>query len=340
MYSDVRKTVTDVLGFFWQQVFLDPVFVSGHTMALSLNLEVLNALADMLPDYLSRKKIPYGDQHVYRLFTFDESQLVRDAAHYGDVGLTYGPTVAYGQQLTTFSAWKYPFDTALVPEFLTTGLTIPGTILRRNQDYIFENGLIVFLKDPLELSGVMKRLTSYSGQTPMFSFVLWGFQVQDDIDAVGDYFGTVAGICGPGTAVMQEAVNVAWDLRTEGATVRNVKRMLSILTRTEYARQAGVVRNIYGEGDSVCIRTDTDVYTAPAEAAVLVNIGDSLITGQLIFDSFVVHEGLGEIEFTDFEGVTLNSGFVQGPKGTLFFPNQQVDVVKTHDPDWVRVEAV
>jgi len=265
---------------------------------------------------------------------------MRDAAHYGDEGLTYGPTVAYGQQLTAFSNWKYPFDTALVPEFLTTGLTEPGTILRRNQDYIFEDGLIVFLRDPLELTGILKRLTSYREQTPMFSFVLWGFQVQDDIDAVCDYFGTVAGICGSGTAVMQEAVNVAWGLRTEGATVRNVKRMLSILTRTEYAKVSGVVRDVYGEGDSICVRTDVDVYTAPADAAVLVNIGDALTAGQLIFDSFAVHEGWGDIEFADFEGVTLDPGFVQETQGPLFFPNQQVDVVKIHDPNWVRVEAV
>jgi len=339
MYSEVRKTVTDVLGFFWQQVFLDPAFVSGQTMALSLNFDALNALADSLPDYLSRKKIPYGDRHVYRLFVFNEADLDRDAAHYGDPGVVYGGGIAYGQQITDFTQWKYPIDSGLLPEFLTTGFTTPGIILRRDTDYVVADGSIIFFRNPLEIPGIMKRVTSYQGQTPVFSFLFWGFQVMEDIGAVCDYFGTVAGVCGPGTAVMQEAVNIAWDLRVEDATVRNVKRMLSVLTRTEYARQAGTVREIRPEGDSICIRTDVDVYTAPVTAIVLVDVGDALVSGQLLFDSFAVHEGVGEIEFSDFEGVALAPGFIQDVKAPLFFVNQIVPVEKTHDPDWVTVQA-
>ena len=132
---------------------------------------------------------------------------------------------------------------------------------------------------------------------------------------------------------------MAWDLRIEGATVRNVNRLLSLLTDVDHVHTAGAVKDIYTEGNKVCVRTDTAVYTAPTGTAVLVNIGDSIEASQIIFDAFVVRQGNEEIDFEDFEGVALGSSHLPNLNGDLFFVNDLVPVTRIRHPDWFSVRS-
>jgi hypothetical protein len=162
--------------------------------------------------------------------------------------------------------------------------------------------------------------------------------VEEDIQAVCNYFGTIAGICGESSDDLNTAVNIAWDLRVEGATVRNIHRMLALMTDTDYVDQTGTIQEIFEEGDKQCVLTENAVYTAPASANVLIPAGSTIQEGDFLFDTYIVKGGTELIDFEDFEALTLGPGLVGNvsPQG-LLFENTLVDIVQEAHPDSISV---
>jgi hypothetical protein len=190
-----------------------------------------------------------------------------------------------------------------------------------------------------DIPGVEKRTKIDADGQVFYTFFLWGFQVTEDIKALNKFFGNMVGYCGASSTATKAAINVAWDLRIGGTTVRNVHRLLSLLTDVDHVHTAGKVVDVYTEGNKVCVRTDTAVYTAPTGTTVLVNIGDSVVASQIIFDAFVIRQGNEEIDFEDFEGVALGSSHLPHLNGDLFFVNDLVPVSREKHPDWFTVRS-
>lgn len=336
-FIDERQQLIEALGYFWTKIFLDSEFIEGYVDSFSLRLTDLRELSDNLPDYASRKLLPVTEIRENRIFVFDESTLDTDAFKYGDGGV-YGGGATYGQQRTSFDEYIYPFPVNFEPEFLAPIVVEPDPILRRGEDYEIENGFIKFKTNPLELDNLIKKTVPDSTGAPVFLFYLWGFKVEEDIKAVCDFFGTVAGVCGDSTELVKEAVNIAWDLRVDGATVDNTHRLLSIITNTDYVETPGTVQEIYYEGDRICIRTDNAIYTAPADNLATVTVGESIEKSQIIFDTFSIKYGADKIDFDDFEGLTLGPGYLtKDITGELLFINEQVSISKVRHPDWYDV---
>jgi hypothetical protein len=338
-YLATRDTVIKALGYFWNSVFLDSDFVSSYSQSISVSLAQLATEIERLPDYTSRFSIPERIDHAVRVFVFDEGTEDTAAYHYGDDGLVYGDVAVYGKDKTGTTDRRFQIDPDFNPEFLTTGINSPRTVWRKGQDYEIKGGWIRFFKDPLGLPELSKHpFPAADGQT-LYEFLMWGFQVTEDINALSNFFGSLARYCGPSSPQTRLAIDVAWDLRVEGATVRNVNRMLSVLTDVDYVHDGGVVGDIYTEGDRVCVRTSSDVYTAPAGTTVLVSIGERLEADQLIFNSFVVRLGNEEIDFEEFEGLALDSQHLPSLAGGLLFVNDLVPVSRDRHPDWFTVRS-
>ena len=149
----------------------------------------------------------------------------------------------------------------------------------------------------------------------------------------------VAGVAAASSKVYKEAVNIAWDLRTEGASVQNIKRLLSLASDVDYVGQAGQIEDIFPEGDRICVQTENALYTAPIGTEVLFPIGSSLSIGEVIFDTFILRQSSEDVDFTDFEALLLDFGFLGlNYSSSLLIPNATVTVSKRHGSGWTYVE--
>jgi hypothetical protein len=339
-FSQEKQQVLDMLGFFWTRVFIDKEFVDGYAESISLQLQRLNRFADRLPDYLSRQLVPVTEVSGFRLFIVDETTLDPYAFHYGDEGLEYGGGASYGQLAVNPDQYDYAFDPNFCPNFLGTTLSDSETILTKGEDYEIENGRIILNSSLEAVPGIQKIPRTLPGGEIVYQYLLWGFVVEEDIRAVCDFFGTVAGVCSESTERTKEAVNIAWDMRTEGASKKNLIRMLCLLTHTDYVTQAGTVTDIYLESGRNCVLTDNNVYCAPQAAKVLPHVipGYAIAEGEVIFDGFSVKGDDEVIDFDDFEGLALGPGYTGdlAPNG-LFFANTLVPVTKEKAPGWFDI---
>jgi hypothetical protein len=338
-FLTTKADVTKALGYFWHTLFLDSDFTDAYISSVAVPLSQLASEVKELSDYMSRSLVPEKVDHVVRLFIFDETTEDTAAYHYGDDGLTYGGGAVYGKDRVGNTNRLFQIDPAFTPAFLTADLFSPGTVWRLGQDYAIENGWIRFFKDPLDIQGLDKKTKIDADGQVFYTFFLWGFQVTEDIKALNKFFGNMVGYCGASSAATKDAINLAWDLRIEGATVRNVHRLLSLLTDVDHVHTAGTVADVYTEGNKVCVHTNNAVYTAPTGTTVLVSVGEDIEASQIIFDAFVIRQGNEEIDFEDFEGVALGGSHLPHLNGDLFFVNDLVPVTRIQHPDWFSVSS-
>jgi hypothetical protein len=339
-YSTTKQDVLKTLGYFWLRVFKNAEYIDSFTKTLSIHLTDLERVSEELPEYLSRAEIPVFDVQEVHLFQFDEADLLTDAHVFGESGLVYGePGVTYGQQLVELEEWSYAIDPDLSPAYLAVGLFEDVEIWQRDVDYRVENGRIVFREDPLQQPRIAKVPRQVAGGGTVFEFFMWGFKTERDFQAVKDFYGVIAGVAADSSEVYKEAVNIAWDLRTIGASVGNIKRLLSLASGVDYVDQAGTVEDIFPEGDKICIQTENAVYTAPVETTVLVSIGSQLSVGEIVFDAFAIRQSFEEVDFEDFEALLLDSGFLGlDYDSSLLISNAAVTVSKRHGSGWTYVE--
>jgi len=336
-FAETKTAALEALGFFWNKVFLDTDFVDGYSTSVAVELQSLDEFVDRLPDYLARRKTPTKELSRHRLFIFNEGDASLLKIKFGDEGLVYGGGEFYGDN-TGIPTHVYPIDPGFSTEFFALGITEPDTVLRKGVDYDVINDNVHFFEDPLLIPGLVKTTTLDTNGDPVFQFLLFGFEVEEDIEAACLYFGTMAGVCGTSSPTLTDAVNLAWDLRVDGATVRHLHRMLALLTDTTYLDQPGIIQDIFEEGDRRVVLTEDAVYTAPLSSTVLKSVGEPVQEGDFLFSTYLVKGGTELIDFEDFEALTLGPGFVSdiSPQG-LLFENNLVDVTRESHPDFVTV---
>jgi hypothetical protein len=339
MQGAVKQQVLEILGYFWQHLFLDSEFVEAWATTVAVPLDDLNADFEGLSDYMSRYTIPIKEPKSIRLFVFDEEFEDLNANRYGDEGLEYGGGAIYGQENTAIDSRRFPINPGYEPRYLATSIDDPGDIMQLGVDYEIDDGWITFIKNPEILPSLQTKAKTGADQQTYLQFLLWGFQVEEDINALCTYFGTMAKVCGPSDPWTKEIVNVAWDLRVSGASVRNVQRVMAVLTHTDYVYTAGKVLDVYTAGDRICVQTDTQVYTAPIEARALVVKGDSITEDQAIFDTFSIHLATEDIPGDDFDGLSLGPGYMPALRAPILFPNARVDIDKIRHPGWFTVRS-
>jgi hypothetical protein len=339
--SEYRQQLLNMLGYFWTNVFLDSSFVDAYVSSVAVPFGRLDSEVAKLSSYTSRSAVPLKELAEARLYVFDERLEDTNAHRYGE-GLTYGGGSLYGELRATSDYRRFRIDPALQPEFLTVGFESPSVIWQRGQDYEVESeGWLVFFKDPTALAGLLSHPVAVVDSGVLLQFIMWGWQSEEDLQAVSTFFGTMAGVTGDTSAKLKNAVNIAWDLRVEGATVRNVKRLLAALTDTDFAESAGTVQKVFLEGDRRCVLTDNAVYTAPLQALELSKIvpGYVLAAGEEIFDTYALHTGNEEILFEDFEGLALGEGHLPFLKADILIPNALEEVTREHRDSWYEVVA-
>lgn len=335
-FKEIKDNIRKALGYYWLEIFADSEFIDNDITTMSVSLEELDQIVEDLPDYLRRDKIPLTERQTYSLVLLKEDNLGETPHRYGTDIEYAGSGVIYGDSLGADWKFSYPISDDVRFQFLCLHLTEADVVLTRDVDFRFQFGRIFFKKDPAKIPGVMTRPHGVLEGVPLLETILWGINTETDLNAVRDFFGIMADVIGDTSETYKKTVNVIWDLRIEGATDRNLGRLLSLVSDVDYV-EGGVVRDIYNEGDRVCIRTDDKIYTAPTGTDILVEIGDTLTEGQIVFDAYVLHSGKHIIPNEDISALVLDQKYVKGIKGSLLIPNLRVPIGTKRSGGWYDI---
>lgn len=327
-FAEDRIAYLRTLGFFWTHVFKDEAFLTGYADSMLVELRDMAAYADSLPDYLSRKLIPLKKTSEIRLFVFRESSRDTFAARYGQ-DFAYGSgELAYGDLQPVPTTIRYDIEEGFSPNFLRAGLD-SDIVLQKDVDYFIDNNIITFKIDPVDLPDLVKTVETLSDGSLSYVFFLWGFGVEEDVKAVCDFYGIIAGVCGETSQKIKDAINLAWDLRVDGASVLNVVRLLSMITDVDTVDEEGVVEYTFTEGDRSVVATQTKLYSAPLEYQPIVSPGDRISPGDVIFDSFSICGPRDELLQSTFEALALGPGEVLGVDDGILLVNDIVPIEST-----------
>jgi hypothetical protein len=331
--EELRKA----LGVFWLRHFKDPDYVEGTTISVALRAQTTRTLEDNLSNFLSRKDIPIFKNHDTRLFVFSEkdADFVRykygSNIEYGDAGVRYGTEGDYLQGIS-FPIGKFS------PPYMSRSLLTPAGTLTLDVDYVVDGGRIIFKINPLTNDNIPKTLV-YDTAGSYNTFQLWGFKTLEDQNDLCNFYGTVAGVAGASSKYLKDAINLAWDLRVNGASENLVYRMFSLIAGVDPVDKTGVVSTTYVEGNRHFILTDTELYSGPANAVPTVSRGETIQPYDTLFDTFQILRGSYVVPYTFVEGLTLSHGFVKLPSGGgIYFKNSQVEVLRYRDADWYTMQ--
>lgn len=327
-YSDTRTQILNTLGFFWTNVFEDLEFTDNYATTLGIQYNDLNTIVENTPTVKARRDIPVFDIEDYRVFVFDERALDRDKYKYGDDGITYGGGLLYGEQLAgELDEYSYPIDVDTIPLFMSATPFAGDDIMQLGVDYRIEGDRIIFKENPLDAPNVLKNVVNEEGSTQQFfQFALWGFKTNVDRQNIQSFYGAIGGITGDSSEDYKEAMNIAWQLRVDGASVANLTKLLSLTTNVDYVDQQGQVLNIFNEGDGTCVETENAVYCAPLGTPLNTSISQTINEADIIFDTFAIYDNTSNIPFEDFEGLLLGAEFTTDLKNAIYLPNEYVDM--------------
>jgi hypothetical protein len=330
-YSETRNVIVNSLGFFWTDVFQNDEFVDNYSSTLGIQYNDLNTIVQNTPQVKARRDIPVFDIEDYRIFVFDERSLDRDKNKYGDPGLIYGGGEVYGAQLSgDLEEYSYPIDPDTVPLFMSPTPFAEDGILQKDVDYRIEGDRIIFKINPLTLTNVLKNVVNEDGsEVQFFQFALWGFKTAVDRQNIQSFYGAIGGVTGASSDEYKEAMNIAWQLRVDGASVANLTKLLSLTTNVDYVVGTGQILNIFNEGDGVCVETENNVYCAPLGTPLNAGISDTINEADIIFDTFAIYDNTSNIPFEDFEGLLLSPEYTTGLIDSIYLPNEFVDVIQT-----------
>lgn len=340
-----KRRVLDAFGAFWLDQFTDENLILGLGDALAVHLRDLTELYEQLPKHANRRLVPLTEQGTLRFFRLSEQTMVALPHTYGEEGLSYGDGFLHG--VPAVPRFRFPWDTEWSPRFLTTGIGQDFRTLERGVEYNIDrqNGTIEFLTDPFKLPGaaITVEPSVEEGSTDSFLVVgLFGVANSRDVRALQDYFGFVADVSNyESNDLYREAVQIAWDLRVEGATRKNLERILALAAGVDFVQESGTVTAVFEENDHVVVLTNTAAYTAPAGTVALVRKGDFLVPGQQIFAAYAVQSAHHETTLENFTGFLLDKGIMGSLlPDQLLLPDYYVPVERVVGPGWTELSLV
>jgi hypothetical protein len=334
--KDTKAALKAAMSYFWTHTFLDQDYIDALTGSVALRAQTTVELENNLINYLSRFDIPAYKIHDTRLFQFSTRTMDEAADRYGE-GRTYGEAAFnYGTLDLDPDSPRFPVGD-FIPPYLSLNILSPSKVLTLDVDYTVANGWLTFNESPLRDDAVSK-IDRTDTEGSYRTFMYWGFSALEDQQDLCNFYGTIAGICGFTSEDLKRAINIAWDLRVNGASVSLLHETFALLGDVDNVHEEGVVQDIYCEGDRQCVRTDTAVYTAPAGVAVLVELGQTIYPNANIFESFQLRQGTEILDADFLPGLTLDTGFISLPSGGgLHFKNAYVPITTYLPFNWYEL---
>ena len=337
------------LGSFWTELFNAPDIVEADATTRATFLQAFEDFASSSADYVSVDKIPAFRKEDMALYVLADRVYVDD---YGiqrresaTVPITYNGGTVYNEgatynQVVSVDSYRYPIPAQYLPYYLANTFLGTSEILIKDRDYTVDGGFLVFDAPLEQVTEPTETLASEDGST-IYVYNLWGFANEVDEEAVQNIFGYLARISGTSGTDYNKAVSLAWDLQVTGATTKNVDKVLSFLSSVDYYDGPGeeLVQSVFLEAGRRWVETVSGIWGAPLESTALVQVGETLVAGQQLFDRYTIYDATILPDPADIPGVELNAGFL-GPvyTGPIYLENALVDVELTHPKNWYYVD--
>jgi hypothetical protein len=326
-----------VLGYYWNNLFEDKATVLSLTEArgaayYQAYLDTLDLIACH-----SKFTVPIFRNENWRVLSVLESE--KDSSpqltyKYGSSGLAYENVTrpAYGDKANDrYFSFALPEGCMNVQAAYNRVLS-PSLVWLEGSDFAVDPELHVihFTADPFADPLVPKRdILDSEGNVVDREFVLWLRLSEWDLEYVYEQFGYALGIWMKSSTFYREFISALYDNLVLGPTKTTLKLALSALSGIPFAKEAEVVEKIIDESPNFkYVQTDKNIYTFKASCGVVVQVGDTLTTGDLLVDSIRVVEPDSATDWSPFIGMAMSKSMLGGGylSGPIVFENKQVDV--------------
>jgi len=294
---------------FWLQVFKDAEFIDNLLKGLEDRYDQMDLDVTTLNNSLSRYTIDIYRKQKWLFVTYDESEMNQDAMLFDQDNVYFNGLYNFGDHLHNF--FTLPIDSSIkkIP-FIMSSPVNPTTILQENIDYLvnYDRNLIFFRNNPFS-SGFDKRFLD-SVDDPELGIGMWFFNSDKDYDDINEIYAETVKLSVTSSEYFKKIINAIWDLRVEGGTINNVNKLLCATVDTDFVITGGTLKRIFTEGGRKWVEIDDNLYNAPESVSVLPDIGDTVIDGELVFDSVQTFTGLDDIPYASFPALHLSQNFI------------------------------
>lgn len=329
--SDVAR----VYGAFWERAWKQPGLVEALSQAGSGALSFLAGLAAEVTDYAAPDTVPLEELRDWTLLTFTDRDIKREIVKVG--------SITVGQfkvgQLESPSAWSVPCPYEGATLVADTPYK-PTAVMLEGSDFHVRDGRLVMNRNPAELP-LRRSPVGYADGYAGLRSNIWLYKSRSATSNLYKYFGYLLRMNAPSTEEARRVLVAAWRLLVEGPNDLRVNQMLAALAGFDVPQTGGTVTAIWDEAGRRCVRVDDQVYSAPIVDVVdwdaTVQVGDTVIPGQILFNSVTVVEDMSEAEAPT--AVRLDKGMV-APVDGIILENSLVDMTYEYLPADPSYEVV
>ena len=257
---NISKFIKSFLGFFWTDFISDKSFSKGfidlHSFILKKNTEKEKQDTGRL---FASETAVHDASFPFVMYFLKETVVDADTGYAHHVREAYGIDKVllqgcglYEDDVNAGFAVK-SFSSTPEPWFITDHVIDYTKTLFNRADFILNNGQFIFYTDPSKLGFDEVSMLDSSGHVRVYYKAFgWSKPSYEGADAVDAFY----------SPRLRPYSNIVWEIHQKGATVANVKELLSHLTDSVIAETAGVVRAIWVEQGYTCVRVDDKVYVS------------------------------------------------------------------------------
>lgn len=189
--------------------------------------------------------------------------------------------------------WTAPDKLVDVP-VICSQLATPSVVLLNNLDFVVDRDAhtMSFIENPFTnplfpINDILADDLSVEDQ----EIELWLFQADFEENYLSDHYGYVINLKDASTEGYKRALIALWDALVSGTAREQIDAVLTACTGAETAKQDGeVVQYISSDAVGKLVITDQNVYRYHADATILVSVGEILVYGQYLADTFIVYD--------------------------------------------------
>ena len=311
------------IGDFWSNVYGadDP----NHSFIEALNKVYTNQefqsviYADHINNALSRDTVSYFHREKSRMVLYREDQL--DDQHYifnGELNFDG----AYNFNSKPSNIYRLPLPEGLVkPAFITDNPANPTIIMQEGIDFLCSDG-IFYMKEDIRNKGF--ELGFDQSKPPKRTLTLWFLNAGFSDDTTQRLYGDPIKAA---TYNSSDLVNIYWDMLIEGCSDKNIRRLLCIITDTDYLDIDGKVEKIFVENKRNVVVVNGRLFSSPEITNVIVNEGDIVHNSQFLFNNAKLFSKDDEMSPSDFPIMHLSEAMIGSDiKGGVCIENKDTDI--------------
>lgn len=177
----------------------------------------------------------------------------------------------------------YPEKPCGEPDYMADHVTLgQSVVLVKNLDYNYADGEFLFYVDPSTLHLPTIKKTDADGTLRIY-YKLFGFFLTKTLSN-----DDVAGFDNPALAPYADTVR---DIKTNGATVYNAKKLLGEFTGAVICQEDGAIDHAWSEQGTYCVRVNDKIYYGPRGVVNNFSHGASVKRGDILFGSMKFFSG-------------------------------------------------